>query len=156
MMVEANEDFVDVLRCLAQEGCDCVIVGAYALAAHGIARATGDIDIFVRPTDDNAARVFQALTRFGAPLAAHGTTPRDFASAGTVYQLGLPPRRIDILTAISGVSFEEAVKDSVEGRVGAQVARCIGREAMIRNKRASGRTKDLADAEALEGSGETP
>jgi hypothetical protein len=148
-MVEANDDFVDFLRSLAQEHCDFLVVGAYALAAHGIARATGDIDVLVRPGETNAARVMQALIRFGAPVKAHGTTAADFAAEGTVYQLGLPPRRIDLLTSISGVSYDEALADAIVTEVGGERVRCIGREAMIKNKLASGRTKDIADVEAL-------
>lgn len=150
MTATAPEDFIDVVRCLDAENCDFVVVGAHALAAHGAPRATGDLDVLVRAEPDNAARVYRALLRFGAPLAIHGVTEQDFARSGTVYQMGLPPRRIDILTQLSGVTFDEAVADPIVGRIGDRSVRCIGIEAMIRNKRASGRTKDLADAEALE------
>lgn len=146
----APDDFVDLLSCLRVENCDFVVVGAHALAAHGAPRATGDLDVFVRPTKENAERTFRALLRFGAPLQAHGVTPEDFAEPGAVYQIGLPPFRIDILTLISGVSYDEATQDAVDGHLGAEVVRYIGIEAMIRNKRSAGRTKDLADAEALE------
>lgn len=105
---ELNEDFADMLHCLGEAGVEFVIVGAHALAAHGIARATGDIDIFVKPSAENAERVLAALTAFGAPLDSHGIAPADFARPGLVYQIGLPPRRIDLLTEISGVSFDEA------------------------------------------------
>ena len=144
------EDFVDIARCLREEQCAFVIVGAHALAAHGVARATGDIDIFVRPDPDNAERLMRALQRFGAPVAAHGVSARDFVVPGTVYQLGLPPRRIDLLTQISGVTFEEAVQDQVVGSLGGERVPCIGFESLLKNKRATGRTKDVADAEALE------
>ena len=144
------EDFLDLLGCLEGEQCDYVVVGAHALAAHGLARATGDLDVFVRPERENAGRVYRALSRFGAPLAAHQVAEEDFAVPGTVYQMGLPPRRIDVLTAISGVSFDEAVSEPVVGALGSARVRCIGLEAMIRNKRAAGRPKDLADAAALE------
>lgn len=127
-----------------------MVVGAHALAAHGAPRATGDLDLFVRPDLENARRVFRALQRFGAPLAAHGVTEEDFATPGTVYQLGLPPRRIDVLTELSGITFDEAVADVVVGHLGAQEVRCIGLDAMLRNKLAAGRTKDLADAEVLQ------
>jgi hypothetical protein len=150
MKPEAHEDFVDVVACLNSEACDFVIVGAHALAAHGVARATGDLDILVRAQPENAERVHRALLRFGAPLGVHGVTAEDFAKEGTVYQLGLPPRRIDILTAISGVSFDEAASNTVLGHLGGEAVRCIGFDALLRNKRATGRTKDLADAEALE------
>src|SRR5919109_209806 len=98
--MDVNEDFVDIVGCLAAEGAEFVIVGAYALAAHGFPRMTGDIDIFVRPTMENSKRVYRALLAFGAPVAAHGVTERDFQLEGNVYQMGLPPRRIDIMTSV--------------------------------------------------------
>ncbi len=146
----AHEDFVDLLEELARAGCDFVVVGAHALAAHGIVRATGDLDVFVRPDRENAIAVVCALRSFGAPLDAHGVTERDFSAPGPVYQIGLPPRRIDVLTKISGVEFGEALRDHVVVHVGRVAVRCIGLEAMIRNKRAAGRPKDLVDAHALE------
>ncbi len=145
-----NQDFLDVLGALVDCGVDFVVVGAHALAVHGIPRATGDIDILVRPSMDNARRVFVALQGFGAPLKAHGVTLGDFSSPGYVYQIGLPPRRIDFLTEVSGLSFEDVWETKVEMVVGDIEVFFIGREAMIKNKRASGRTKDLADIEALE------
>jgi hypothetical protein len=150
MIPETPEDFIDLVACMKAEDCDFVVVGAHALAAHGAPRATGDLDIFVRADAENAKRVYRALIRFGAPVIAHGVTPQDFENQGTVYQLGLPPRRIDILTAISGVSFVEAISDPVVGHLGTEAVRCIGFDALLRNKRAAGRAKDLADAEALE------
>lgn len=146
----AHEDFVDLVACLNAEQCEFVIVGAHALAAHGNPRATGDLDVFVRPDADNAERVMRALARFGAPLAAHGVTSNDFVTPGAVYQIGLPPRRIDILTELSGITFDESVADPLTGRLGPEPVRYIGLDAMIRNKRASGRAKDLADAAVLE------
>jgi hypothetical protein len=145
----AHDDFVDLLEELSRAGCDFVVVGAHALAAHGIARATGDLDVFVRPDGANAVAVVRALQSFGAPLEAHGVSAQDFASPGAVYQLGLPPRRIDLLTQISGVAFDEALHGHVVAHVGRVSVRCIGLEAMIRNKRAAGRPKDLVDVDAL-------
>lgn len=150
MSETAPEDFVDLVACFREEQCDFLVVGAHALAAHGAPRATGDLDLFVRPDATNAERVFRALVRFGAPVEAHGVRPEDFTQPGTVYQLGLPPNRIDILTAISGVDFDEGARETVTGHLGSEIVRCIGLDAMIRNKRASGRAKDLADAETLE------
>lgn len=150
MSGEVAEDFVDLISCLHAEECDFLVVGAHALAAHGAPRATGDLDILVRPTPANAERVFRALVQFGAPVGAHQVTATDFATPGTVYQIGLPPFRIDILTDLSGVTYDEAAQDTVSGHLGSQSVRCIGLDAMIRNKRATGRTKDVADAEALE------
>lgn len=148
-MTESPEDFVDFVRCLAAADCDFLVVGAHALAVHGSPRATGDLDVFIRPSDDNAVRVMTALRQFGAPLASHGITARDFGVPGVVYQMGLPPRRIDVLTRISGVTFDEALVGSVVGMIGDVPVRCIGLDAMLVNKLASGRTKDLADAEVL-------
>jgi hypothetical protein len=147
---ELNDDFVDFLIGLRAAGVEFLIVGAHALAAHGVVRSTGDLDVLVRPTDENSIRVFAALRSFGAPLAAHGITAADFARAGTVYQLGLPPRRIDILTLISGVTFEQALADSMSVAVGGVEFRVPNRAALLVNKRASGRPKDLEDARRLE------
>jgi hypothetical protein len=144
------DDFVDLVASLRAEGCDFLIVGAHALAAHGAPRTTGDLDVLVRPDAQNAVKVYDALARFGAPLAAHGVNVDDFARPNTVYQMGLPPNRIDLLTSISGVSFDEALVDAVHGRLGTERVACIGFEALLRNKRASGRAKDLADVATLE------
>lgn len=125
-------------------------MGAYALAANGVVRATSDLDVLVRLSPKNAARVFDALRAFGAPLATHAVTAADFAVPGNVYQMGLPPRRIDILTSISGVTFAAAVAHKVVGRLAELEVPCLGRAALIRNKRAAARPKDLADVAALE------
>ena len=140
-----NEDFRDLLLEFADGKVVFVIVGAFAVAYHGVPRATGDMDVFVKPSPENARRVFDALVRFGAPLASAGVKPEDFETPGIVYQIGQPPRRIDVLTEISGVSFDEAwaTRQSVhfEGRV----VHFIGRDELLRNKKAAGRPKDLAD-----------
>jgi len=140
-----NEDFRDIVVAFADNGVDFVIVGAYALAFHGAPRASGDIDIFVRASEANASRIIQALNDFGAPLLSHGIAAADFARPGAVYQLGLPPRRIDVLTEISGVTFEEAWASRVTVDVDGRRAHIIGRDAFLKNKGASGRPKDLAD-----------
>jgi predicted nucleotidyltransferase len=145
-----NDDFIDILRALNDQSAEFVIVGAYALAVHGFPRATGDIDLFVKPTPENAAKVYAALLEFGAPVAAHGVARADFVKPGMVYQIGLPPRRIDILTSISGVSFDEANARAVKGRLGPCEVSFIGLDALIENKRSTGRTKDAADVEQLE------
>jgi hypothetical protein len=146
---EVNEDFIDMLNALTGSHVDFIIVGAYALAAHGFPRATGDIDIFIAPTVENAQKVYRALLEFGAPLGAHGVTAKDFETQGTVYQVGLPPRRIDLLTSISGVNYDEAVAQAVSGHIGPCAVRFIGKAALIKNKSSTGRTKDLADVEHL-------
>lgn len=148
--MDVNEDFVDIVAALVAEKAEFLIVGAYALAAHGFPRMTGDIDIFVRPTTANAASVYQALLAFGAPVAAHGIAAQDFAAEGNVYQMGLPPRRIDIMTSVSGVSFDEANAEAIEGKLGYVTVRFIGKAALARNKRAAGRPKDLVDADLIE------
>jgi len=138
-----------MLLCLQRASVEFVLVGAHALAAHGIARATGDIDIFVRPSPANAVRVVQALVDFGAPIAAHHIGAQDFTVPGTVYQIGLPPRRIDLLTEISGVPFDEAWSSRLEASVAGMQLAFLGKEALIKNKLAAGRDKDLVDAKAL-------
>lgn len=147
-----NSDFRDLLVCLGREEVEYVLVGAYALAFHGAPRATGDIDVLVRPTAANAERAWRALLTFGAPLAAAGVEPSDFARPGTVYQIGLPPRRVDILTEISGVTFDQAWESRAMADLDGLPVAFLGREALIANKRACGRLKDLADVERLEGS----
>lgn len=144
-----NEDFQDLLVLFADAGVEFVIVGAYALAFHGAPRASGDIDLLVNPTPANAERVLDALARFGAPLEAAGITAEDFSRPGSVYQVGLPPRRIDILTEISGVPFDEAWASRAQGEVQGRPVSFIGRAALLRNKEASGRPKDLADIARL-------
>lgn len=144
------EDSRDVLRALEEAGADFIVVGAHALAAHGIPRATGDFDVLVRPTAENARRVVQALEAFGAPLDAHGVGVDDFAAPGTVYQMGLPPRRVDVLTSISGVPFNEAWEGRLIVMIDDQAVPVLGRDSLIKNKLASGRAKDLLDVRALQ------
>lgn len=146
---DLNPDFRDLLRALVDAQVEFVVVGAYALSFHGAPRASGDIDIFVRPSVENASRVWRALVAFGAPLAAAGLTLADFSKSDLVYQMGLPPRRIDVLTSISGVSFDEAWASRVAATVDGRTIHFIGREMFVRNKLAAGRPKDLADAARL-------
>jgi hypothetical protein len=145
-----HDDFRDLLILFADGGVEFVIVGAYALALHGAPRASGDIDLFVRASPDNAERVLAALSRFGAPLAGAGISAADFARPGLVYQIGLPPRRIDVLTEISGVTFEEAWASRATADLEGRAIAFIGRAALIKNKRAAARPQDLADAARLE------
>jgi hypothetical protein len=116
--------------------------------------ALAAVDILVQPNAENAQRVVVALRAFGAPLAAHGVSEEDFAVPGVVYQIGLPPRRIDLLTEISGVSFEEAWASRLEVFVSGLRLYLLGRDALIKNKLAAGRPKDLLDVELLERAGE--
>jgi hypothetical protein len=144
------EDASDLLRAFADAGVDYLVIGAHALAAHGIPRATVDFDVLVRPTPENAERVVRALTAFGAPLHAHGVGVDDFERRGTVYQLGLPPLRIDVLTSISGLDFDEAWASRMHVVLEGQPVLVLGKDALVKNKRASGREKDLLDVKALE------
>jgi len=148
-----NEDFFDLLSALQEAEAAFVIVGAHALAAHGVARATGDLDILVQPSPDNARRVLEALLRFGAPVADHGLTVKDLATPGMVYQIGLPPRRIDILTRISGVEFDDLWAGRIEREVDGLRLAFPGLDDLVVNKRASGRPKDLLDVELLREAG---
>jgi hypothetical protein len=144
-----NPDFAEMLSALSEAGADYLIVGAHALAAHGFPRATGDLDIWVRPAPDNAACVLAALHAFGAPL--FDLSAADLTRLGTVFQLGVVPNRIDILTEISGVTFEDAWPRRVVLTIEGQPLPFLGREDLERNKRAAGRPKDVADLAALRG-----
>jgi hypothetical protein len=144
-----NEDFRDLLAALLAAQARFLVVGAHALAVHGVPRATGDLDVWIAADPTNAQRVWSALLRFGAPVAAMGVSLDDLTLADRVVQIGLPPRRIDILTSISGVGFDEAWPDRVTHEVGGLAVPFLGRAALVRNKRATGRTKDRADLEAL-------
>jgi len=147
---DLNEDFVDILKCLLDADVDFLLVGAHALAHHGIVRATGDLDLWVRCRPSNARRAFEALSAFGAPLSSGGLSVEDLAKPGTVYQMGLPPRRIDVLTEISGVDFDEAWPLRGELNLAGLRIPVLDRESLLANKRAAARPKDLADVEALE------
>jgi hypothetical protein len=143
-----NEDYRDMLHAFCDEKVRFILIGAYALAAHGYPRATMDIDIWVMPSPKNADAVLRALRRFGAPL--HNLTKEDLQKDGTVFQIGVAPRRIDIITTASGLQFEETYRSSLTVTIEGIEVHIPSVEDLIRNKRASGRTKDLADAEALE------
>ena len=143
-----NPDFSDMLSALSAEGVEYLLIGAYAMAVHGVPRATGDIDVWVRPTPENADRVLRALTRFRAPLGT--LQARDLTTVGTVYQIGVAPNRIDLLTTIDGVSFDEAWPRRETRTIEGISLPVIGRDDLIRNKRATGRERDRADADQLE------
>jgi len=129
------------------------LIGAYALAAHGYPRATMDIDLWVMPTRENAEAVLRALRRFGAPL--HDLTREDLERDGTIFQIGVAPRRIDIMTTASGLKFDEAFAHAIPIMIEGLEVFVPSVADLIRNKRATGRTKDLADAEALENLGDS-
>jgi hypothetical protein len=143
-----NPDFRDILSAFSEEKVDYMVVGAYALAFHGLPRATGDIDLWIRCSDENATSVWRALVRFGAPLS--DLTIDDLKTPGTVFQIGLAPRRVDILTSISGVEFTEAKPNCKQVEIEGLSVPVISRAHLLRNKQAAARPKDLADTAWLE------
>ncbi len=143
-----NPDFSDMLSAFIAENVEYLVVGAYALAAPGVPRATGDLDFWVRPTPDNARRILRALERFGAP--AGNLSVDDLTTPDLVFQIGVEPRRIDILTSIDAVTFDDAYNARMVARIDNLDVAVLGREALLRNKRALARPKDLADVAALE------
>ena len=143
-----NRDFVEMLQALNDARAEYLVVGAHALAAHGRPRATGDLDIWVRPTPENATRVFQALAAFGAPLG--GVDTSTFSTPEMIFQIGVIPCRIDVITSIDGVEFDDAWPRKVEVNVSGISVPILGRDDLVRNKRAAARPKDLADLADLE------
>ena len=141
-------DFRDMLSCLSDEGVEFIVVGAYALAAHGFPRATGDIDIWVRNSSENAPRVLRALARFGAPT--FDLSEEDFKATDRVVQLGVEPCRIDLLTGISGVEFDEAWENKLAVTLDGIHINILSRADLLKNKLAAGRDKDLGDVAWLE------
>ncbi len=144
-----NQDYKDILSILLARRVEFLLVGAYAMAAHGFPRATGDIDIFVNPSQANAEKVIQTLQDFGSPLDRVSTA--DFTAPGVVLQIGVAPRRIDILTEIDGVTFAEAAADREIVEVEGLPIPVISKQKLIINKQSTGREKDRLDAETLKG-----
>jgi hypothetical protein len=143
-----NRDFKDLLSEFSAKGVEFLIVGAHALAAHGHVRATKDLDVWVRPSVENAPRVMDALRAFGAPLT--GVAVDDFASPGITFQIGVEPVRIDIITEIDGVTFDAAWPRRELKTLDGLSLGVLSRQDLIANKKATGRLQDLADVEALE------
>ena len=143
-----NPDFRDLFAALNEAGARYLLVGGYAVAFHAEPRFTKDLDVWTEPGADNAPRVYEGLRRFGAPL--HELTIADLVRAGTIFQIGVPPNRIDVITAIDGVEFPEAWPERVETQYGDATVTVIGRRHLIQNKRASGRPQDLLDVTLLE------
>lgn len=143
-----NSDFRDLLSAFNAHGVEYLIVGAYAMAAHGRVRATGDIDVWVNATVENAPRVIRALAEFGAPL--HDLSEADICEPGVMFQIGVAPIRIDILTSIDDVTFSDAWSARFNTRFADQSVAVLSEAHLIRNKRAVGRSQDLADVEWLE------
>jgi predicted nucleotidyltransferase len=143
-----SPDFRDLLAAFDAHGVEFLIVGAHALAAHGHVRATKDLDVFLRTSPDNATRAYAALAEFGAPL--HDLTEEDLRTPGVVFQIGIPPVRIDLVTKIDGVEFADAWNERVETTLAGIPVAVLSLADLIRNKKAAGRLQDLADVEALE------
>lgn len=144
------DDFRELLTALSDEGAEFVLIGGWALALHGYGRGTDDMDVLVRPSPENAQRVFRALVRFGAPVSAHGVTEGLFAQSGYGYRMGVKPNLIEILTKVDGIDFDEATLEGKSFELDGRVIPYIGRAALLKNKRAAGRPKDLADVDWLE------
>lgn len=146
-IMEIHTDFKELLELFNKLKVEYLVVGGYALAFHGAPRFTGDIDLFVRPARENAKRILAALDEFG--FGSLDLSEDDFTTPGIVVQLGVPPIRIDIITSISGVSWEKADNSKVPGQYGQTAVYFISRDDFVSNKRATGRKKDGADIEAL-------
>ena len=143
-----NKDYKEMLQLLLEEQVDFILVGAYALAAHGYPRATGDIDIWVRADEINSINIYRALERFGAPVDQ--ITVNDFANEGIVFQIGVTPRRIDIITHLDGVSFGEADEDKVIVKVEDLKLPILSFDKLIKNKLSTGRERDELDVKLLQ------
>jgi predicted nucleotidyltransferase len=148
-MIELFDDFRDILVELHNAGARFVVLGGHAVAFHGHPRATKDLDVLVEANSENAERVYAALAAFGAPLSAFEVGVEDFASYDGVLQLGVPPRRIDIINRADGITFAEAIADGETFSLEGCEIPVIGRSALIKNKRAAGRPQDIADVKAL-------
>ncbi len=145
---ECNSGFRDLFAAFGGGGIRYLVIGGYAPAYHGRPGATKDIGVWVEPSESNAQRVAAAIRSFGAP-AGH-FQPEDFQAKGTILQPGVAPNRIDILTDVGSLSFEEAWRDRVEDSYGGVPVHYIGKEHLIQSKRAAGRKQDLADVDVLE------
>ena len=147
-----NPDFRDILSEFIAERVEFLLDGAYALAVHGVPRATGDIDLWVRPTPENAVRVWTALAKFGAPVSE--LTIKDLTTPGLIFQIGVAPRRIDVITSIDAVDFDDAWANRVQAPIQGMTVPVLGRGELVRNKRSTGRPKDAADVALLEETGD--
>ncbi|MEP6778715.1 MAG: hypothetical protein ABJC26_02410 [Gemmatimonadaceae bacterium] len=147
-MTNLNRDFRDILSFFNAESVEYLVVGGYALAAHGLPRATSDIALWTNPTALNAPRVYRALTAFGAPVDRF--TLSDFESGDLILQIGLPPSRVDVITSIAGVSFENAWPNRVTVKLDGMTVTVLGKADLMLNKRTVGRPQDRADVARLE------
>jgi predicted nucleotidyltransferase len=142
-----NEDYRDILHALNAEQVDFILVGAYALAVHGYPRATMDIDLWIMPSLENAEAVIRAIKRFGAPL--HGLSVADLQHDDTVFQIGVAPRRIDLITGATGLRYDAAAEKAIHKQIDEIEIKVLSIQDLIINKEATGRLKDQADAEEL-------
>ena len=142
-----NEDWRQFIELLNSHDVEYLIVGGFAVSFHAEPRFTGDLDVLVRPSPDNAAKLLEAIRAFG--LGALGVTTQDLQQEEQIIQFGYRPRRIDIVTSITAVPFEEAWASRVPSKLDGIPVHFIGREALIRNKRAVGRERDRADLKML-------
>ncbi len=143
-----NSDFRDILSAFSEEMVEFMLVGAYAVAVHGLPRATGDIDLWIKSSESNAVRMCAALSKFGAPLSH--LSKRDFMNPDTEVQLGVSPRRIDILTKITGVDYQDADSQKLMIEIEGIQVPVIGLSHLIQNKKSVGRPQDIADVARLE------
>ncbi len=146
--MEIQEDFRELLKLLNSQKVKFVIVGGYALAFHGVPRYTGDIDIYIYPDKENSTKIIKAIEEFG--FGDIGINIEDFEKQDTVIQIGYPPVRIDLITSLTGVTWEEVFSNSVEGYYADIPVRYIGINELVMNKKALGRKKDLSDIESLD------
>ncbi len=142
-----NEDYKEMLQSLLDQKVEFIVVGAYALAAHGFPRATGDMDIWIKPNEKNSKKVYKALAQFGAPI--NEIREDEFSQPGLIFQIGVVPRRIDIITKIDAVEFDEADSDKIFVDIDDLKIPVLSIDKLIKNKLATGREKDLLDAKLL-------
>ena len=143
-----NKDYKEILQILLDEKVDFIVVGAYALAVHGFPRATGDIDIWVKPSKENSKKVFNSLAKFGAPL--DNVERSDFENLNNVFQIGVVPRRIDIITMIDGVEYAQADKNKIILQIDRLTVPILSLNDLLQNKKSTGREKDKLDADLIE------
>jgi len=142
-----NEDYREMLQILLANEVRFLVVGAYALGVHGYPRATGDFDIWVEPSSDNSKRIYVSLAEFGAPLA--DISESTFSEEGIIFQIGIAPRRIDIITGIDGVEFTDAYQHRENIALEGLTIPFLSKNDLIKNKRATGRAKDALDVDYL-------
>jgi hypothetical protein len=143
-----NKDYLDILRTFLDCEVEFLVVGAYAVGSHGYVRTTGDLDIWVNPTEENAARVWKALAIFGAPRSR--VIEEDFATDDVVYQMGVAPQRIDILTSVTGLTFAPCIARSSTAEFNGISVRTLSLADLIENKTQTGRSKDKLDVLELQ------